>query len=432
MSIATLSENGDRILLMGNEAIARGALEAGVNVVSGYPGTPSSESVDHLAQCGTRGAMVLISCEDPGALSSTNEGDSRPYAQMMGFPLLEPGSIQEAREMTHWAFELSDRIRSVAMLRSVTRISHASGDVTVGVLPSTEVKASFEFNGPFNDQQTGPAITFPSLVEPQRLLQKTKLEKAAKLFETSPFNTYTGPDLPELLIITSSVCALYCTEAIEMLAVSSRVGVLKLGTTWPLPAGFIQGVITSRMPVHPRILVVEERISFLEGNLKVLSAESSMANERPVFYGKNTGQVPPVNELNPDRVARSLADVLGLPPQPGITLYKERAQKLAATNAPARALTFCPGCPHRASFWLIDQALKKDHRQGFVCGDIGCYTLAATDCGFYTLKTSYAMGSGAGLAAGSGKLGQFGFSQPVMAVCGDSCYLFGHGRTGDD
>ena len=185
MSEISQGKAGQTLLLQGNEAIARGALEAGVMVASSYPGTPSTEIPEnlakaaqerglyvewsinekvalevaaaasfaglrslcamkqvgvnvasdfllHLAQYGTRAGMVLVSAEDPGALSSSNEGDSRHYARMMEFPLLEPGDFQEALEMTRWAFDLSEELRTVVMVRSVTRLSHASGNVTPG------------------------------------------------------------------------------------------------------------------------------------------------------------------------------------------------------------------------------------------------------------------------------------------------------------
>ncbi len=173
---------------MGNEAIARGALEAGVRVAAGYPGTPSSEIIEtlsrfaeagrlyvewstnekvamevaaaasfaglrslcvmkqngvnvasdfllHLTGSGTRGGMVLVTCDDPGALSSVNEGESRHFARLMEIPLLEPADFQEAKEMTRWAFTLSEEIRNIVMVRSVTRMSHASGNVVLGPLP---------------------------------------------------------------------------------------------------------------------------------------------------------------------------------------------------------------------------------------------------------------------------------------------------------
>src|SRR5512142_3221129 len=174
MSIDGKQHAGDELLLMGNEAIARGALEAGVNVAAGYPGTPSSEIIEnlsrvakdrnlyvewstnekvslevaaaasfanlralcamkqngvnvasdfllHLAGSGTRGALVLVSCDDPGALSSANEGESRHFARMVEIPLLEPGDFQEAKDMTKWAFELSEEIQNLVLVRSVTR-----------------------------------------------------------------------------------------------------------------------------------------------------------------------------------------------------------------------------------------------------------------------------------------------------------------------
>ena len=183
-----LSPANCEVLFMGNEAIARGALEAGVSVASGYPGTPSSEVIEnlatvakernlyvewsanekvalevaaaasfaglrslcvmkqngvnvasdfllHLASSGTRGGIVLVTCEDPGALSSVNEGESRYFARMLEIPLLEPANFQEAKDLTKWAFELSEVIRNVVVLRSVTRMSHASGNVICGKLP---------------------------------------------------------------------------------------------------------------------------------------------------------------------------------------------------------------------------------------------------------------------------------------------------------
>ena len=102
----------------------------------------------HLAEYGTRRGLVLVSCEDPGALSSTNEGDSRPYCKMMEFPLIEPADFQEAKDMVKWAFELSEELQSLVMLRSVTRLSHASGDVTFGELPEAEPTEQANGSGP--------------------------------------------------------------------------------------------------------------------------------------------------------------------------------------------------------------------------------------------------------------------------------------------
>ena len=200
--------------MMGNEAIARGALEAGLSVAAGYPGTPSSEIIEslarvsenrnlyvewsvnekvsmevaaaasfaelrsicvlkqnglhvasdfllHLAGSGTRGGMLVIACDDPGALSSVNEGDTRHFARMIEFPLLEPGNFQEAKDMTKWAFELSEELSSIVMVRSVTRISHASGNVVLGELPEVDKQAGFKHDGPSQDPLCGAMSSSP-------------------------------------------------------------------------------------------------------------------------------------------------------------------------------------------------------------------------------------------------------------------------------
>lgn len=474
MSVISKGGAGQRVLLMGNDAIARGALEAGVHVVTGYPGTPSSEIVQtlakaasdrdlyvewsvnekvaleaaaaasfaelrslcvmkqvgvnvasdfllHLTEYGTRGGMVLVSCEDPGGLSSTNEGDSRPYSKMMEFPLIEPGDFQEAKDMTRWAFELSEQLRNLVMLRSVTRMSHASGDVVLGDLASKqpEAGACFSFDGDLLDQMKGPITTIPGMVEPMHRRQQDKLRQAAEIFETSPFNTYAGPERPELLVITSSAASLYSREALTLLGLADRVGLLKLGTTWPLPPR----LLASRLATTDRVLIVEEGTPFLEDNIKTLAAELALEIGSKTFHGAKDGTLPAVGELNPDRVAEGIARIMGDPYRPVSEKYSERAAEIAVTGAPPRALSFCPGCPHRATYWHLTEALQRDHRRGFVCGDIGCYTLGAFACGFNTLKTSHAMGSGTGVASGFGKLARFGLDQPVMAICGDSTFF---------
>lgn len=463
---------GDRILMMGNDALARGALEAGVDVVSGYPGTPSSEIIEnlsrvskqrgmylewsvnekvatevaaagsfaglrsmvvmkqvgvnvasdfllHLSEYGTRGGMVLISCEDPGALSSTNEGESRPYAKMMEFPLIEPGDFQDAKDMVVYAFELSERIRNIVMIRSVTRLSHASGMVTLGDLPEKQSVARFTFTGTFFDQMDGPVVTVPGITDFLHSRQRDKLRVAATDFEAARFNNYQGSAEPEMLIIASSACYLYAREAIEILNLRDRVGLLKLGTTWPLP----ENLLAKYLSRTDTIMVVEEVQPFLEDNIKALVAELGEKVGFKTFIGKGNGDIPPVGEMNPDHVIKVLVDHFKMPQPSGSESYQKASEKIAADGAPTRALTFCPGCPHRASFWSIQTALKLDNRDGFVCGDIGCYTLAILPTGFNTLKTGHSMGSGLGVASGFGKLGQFGFDQPVIAVCGDSTFF---------
>jgi len=458
------------VLLMGNEAIARGALEAGVRVAAGYPGTPSSEIIEtlarfsetgklyvewstnekvamevaaaasfaglrslcvmkqngvnvasdfllHLTGSGTRGGMILVTCDDPGALSSVNEGESRHFARLMEIPLLEPADFQEAKEMTRWAFDLSEAIRNVVMVRSVTRMSHASGNVLLGSRQVAAVKAEFICDGPVSDPDRGPMISTP-VIQKHRL-QQDKLRKAAALFEENPFNTYEGPQNPELLIITSSACMLYSREAVSLLRAEDRAGILKFGTTWPLPPALLK----RHLQGAGKILIVEEVLPFLEDQVKILAAEEAGEIGIKTFYGKNDGILPRVGELNPDLVTAAIGRILGIEPPAIPADYREKLRALT-TTLPKREQTFCPGCPHRASFWGIREALQRDGRGGFLCGDIGCYAMASLfpAAGFYTAKTLHSMGSGTGLASGFGKLGPFGLEQPAMAVCGDSTF----------
>ncbi|MFW6334546.1 MAG: thiamine pyrophosphate-dependent enzyme, partial [Desulfosalsimonas sp.] len=381
----------------------------GVNVASDF--------LLHLAGGGTRGGLVLVPCDDPGALSSINEGESRHFARLLEIPLLEPGDFQEAKDMIKRAFELSEEIGNLVMVRSVTRLSHASGIVELGELPELRPKARFRHTGFILDPAEGAVTSAP--VGYKHLLQQEKLQKAGQIFETSRFNTYTGPQAPELLVITSSACNLYSREEIEILGLWDRVGLLKLGTTWPLP----QKLIRSGLEKSGSVLVVEEVISFLEENVKVLAAELAPEIGAKKIYAKRDGTLPSVGEMNPDVVISALAGIFGLDYTPAAEEYTERAKLCVLEGAPGRDLTFCPGCPHRASFWTLNSVLALDGREGFVCGDIGCYSMGMRETGYYTLKTMHAMGSGTGLASGFGKLGRFGMDQPVIAVSGDSTFF---------
>ena len=462
---------GVEVLLMGNEAIARGALEAGIQVAAAYPGTPSSEILEnlsrvadknglyvewsanekvalevaaaasfaglrslcamkqnginvasdfllHLVGSGVRGGMVLVTCDDPGALSSVNEGESRHFARLLEIPLLEPGDFQEAKDMIPWAFALSEEIRSIVMVRSVTRMSHASGNVLLGELPIKKRQAFFSSDGDVLDPDHGPMFSTP--VIRKHILQQERVRQTREMFEKCAFNRYEGPGQPELLVITSSACSLYSKEAIHLLGLKDRVGLLTLGTTWPVPSE----LVASHMASAEKVLIVEEVLPFLEEHIKVLAAEKGDRIGKTKFFGKNDGTIPMVGELNPDLVAKAIGKIFGIPYEGMSSDYEGRLKALTASSVPNREQTFCPGCPHRASFWVMHQALALDGRQGFVCGDIGCYSLAAISPanGYHTMKTIHSMGSGTGLASGFGKLGSFAMDQPVLTVCGDSTF----------
>jgi indolepyruvate ferredoxin oxidoreductase alpha subunit len=462
-TIATYAPGTDQ-LLMGNEAIARGALEAGVGFASAYPGTPSSEIIGSLAEAakeagiyaewsvnekvaleaaaaasfvgmraivamkqnginvasdflmtlnltGTIGGLVVVISDDPSAHSSTNEQDTRPIAKWADLPLLEPATFQEAKDMTRWAFELSEELKTVCLVRGVTRVSHARGDVHLGEPTPPGQPGRFAPTSP---------VQFATLPAPlKHNLLHQKLAKAGEIFESSPFNWYMGPEKPEVLVVTSGSGWLYSLEAVKALGREDSVGILKLGTTWPLP----EKLVLERLAQAEKVLVVEEVDPFLENNLKELVGGNLTAVGPLTFYGKGSGHLPSYGELNPDLVLQALASVLGIEKPARPSEYVEKAQALTGLVTHARVVGFCAGCPHRATFWSVKNALKLDGRGGFVTGDIGCYTMAIGPAGYFQLKTVQAMGSGTGLASGFGKLGAMGFKQPVVAVCGDSTFF---------
>lgn len=453
-------DGGKEILLQGNEAIARGALEAGVAFCAGYPGNPSSEIIENLAKAsqrlpiyvewsvnekvaleaataasfagcramacmkqngvnvtsdfltnlslsGTKGGLVLVSCDDPGGISSTNEEDARWFARLACIPLLEPATPREALEMTRWAFALSEAIENIVLLRSVSRLSHTRSNVLIRGLPEFDVKARFDPDIPFH--------TFP-VVDKDRARHE-KLNRAAHDFETSVFNSYDGPENPELLIISSGCAWNYARESVEILSLEERVGLLKMGTTWPLP----QGLLKRHLRQCDQILFVEEIDAFLEDNVKAFCADAGEETGTKVFMGRSSGHIPLCGELSPSILLQVLGEHFDQAWEQD--RFQAHVNSLMPEDLPPRAFGFCPGCPHRGSYYAIKIALAWDNRDGFVSGDIGCYSLGLFPTGFNQVKSVHAMGSGLGLASGYGKLDRFGFDQPVITVCGDSTFF---------
>ena len=238
------------------------------------------------------------------------------------------------------------------------------------------------------------------------------------MFESSPFNWYEGPEKPDLLIVTSGSGWFYSLEAVRALELEKSVGILKLATTWPLP----EKLVRQHLSQAAEVLVVEEIDPFLEGNLKELVGEDPSAVGPIKFYGKRSGHIPGSGEINPDIVTGALARILDIEYRPVQPDYSQKALALTSPFTHGRMVGFCAGCPHRATFWSIKNALKLDGRDGFVSGDIGCYSMAVGPTGYWQVKTMQAMGSGTGMACGFGNLAEFGFDQPVVAVCGDSTF----------
>ncbi|HYQ61315.1 MAG TPA: thiamine pyrophosphate-dependent enzyme, partial [Desulfatiglandales bacterium] len=461
MSSIAQNAPGKTVLLMGNEAIARGALEAGVKVCAAYPGSPSSEIIGTLAKVagemglhvewsvnekvalevaaaasfaglrglcamkqnglnvasdfllnlnltGTGGGLVLVVADDPSGVSSSNEEDSRIYAKLGDLPLLEPATFQEAKEMTKTGFEISEQLGLPVLIRSVTRVSHARGNVSLDEIPKASPKPRFE--------NSRPRLAFPPVTNHKVLHER--FNRAKQIFEESPFNFYRGPEKPELLVVTSGSGYMYSLEALINLRVQERVGILKMGTTWPLPGD----LLLKHLKKTDRILFVEEVDPFLENNVKETYAQNCIALGLKSFFGKVSKNIPDTGELNPEIVTRAIQTLLDVSYEPRPPDYAQRAHEAASALAPSRTLGFCPGCPHRATYWAIKMALALDGRDGFVLGDIGCYSMGMFPSGFGQMKTLHAMGSGSGLACGFGQLERFGLKQPVVAVCGDSTF----------
>jgi indolepyruvate ferredoxin oxidoreductase alpha subunit len=454
---------GTKHLLMGNDAIARGALEAGAQFAAGYPGTPSSEIIQTLSQAakalnlhvewstnekaavegaaaaafaglrslaamknaglsvaldflthlsytglGDRGgAMVAVVCDDPNAHSSGDETDSRWLGKFASAPVLEPSSVQEAKVMTKWAFELSEEFGCFVFLRGYTRLCHASSTIEMDDLPGSPRKAKSDASKTIS----------PYLAWPKHAAVLENLEKIRERFEASIFNGYTGPEEPELVIVCGGSGFSCSTEALDILGLQDRVGILRLGTLWPFPAKLVREWLAK----SEKILVVEEVDPFLEIHIKETIADAHMESRK--VYGKGSGHLPEYGEITPNRVLTALGKIFDVDHEARDAGYEKMLTEASDQLLISRGLTWCPGCPHRASFWALDKAIKADGRNAYVTGDIGCSTLDVFPEGKGQINLLHAMGSSTGLAAGFGQLEAFGYQQPVIAICGDSTFF---------
>jgi indolepyruvate ferredoxin oxidoreductase alpha subunit len=461
-----LDKPGARVPLTGNEAVARGALEAGIAFVASYPGSPTAEVPGTLARIaqqfdlyvewssnekvamegaaaasfaglrslavmkvdglnvamdfasalsisGCRGGMVIMVGDDPGSHSSIREEDSRNICKVLHFPVLEPSTVQMAKDLTLAAFTLSESLGVPVVLRCVSRICHGNGAVLLGEIPRQERKAIFP--------KTERMIAFSIQ---RHALQEEKLVAAAGWAEDCRFNRYEGPKDAKKLVISSGPSAFYAREGLQIIGIKDSVGVLEVATVWPLPPK----LLLKHLKHASEVVFAEDVEPFLEDNVMALSA-LHWNDVGPIkFYGKRSGDVtgpngPGIGELNPEIMAASLARIFHISYQrPGIK-GAEEFNSLMGGALPSRELALCPGCPHRASMWAIKTALELDGREGILLGDIGCFCLGIGRTGYYLLQTLHCMGGGIGLASGMGQLSRFGLTQPVVTVLGDSTFF---------
>jgi len=448
-----------KLLLLGNEAIVRGALEAGLGFATTYPGTPSSEIGDNLfriagesdlyfeystnekvaletaagaavsgvrtlcsmkhvglnvaadplmtlAYVGVRGGMVIITADDPSMFSSQNEQDNRIYARLSNLPMLEPASAQEAKEMTKAAFEISEALELPILLRTTTRLSHHRGSVTTGPLVPPATKGAFEKN----------SARFVTVPVNARLRHKILLEqedKARDMACRSPFNTVTGGG--PWGIATSGMAYAYVADAIKDLGIEDKVKILKLGFTYPFPdklaVDFIQSV--------EKILVVEELEPVLENSLKVTAQTNGLTTP---IAGKGADLFSRLYEYHPGMVREVIARFFATAYSPPTPI--DVKEDPAPVQLPMRPPNLCAGCPHRATYYAVNSVLRETQTEAVFPTDIGCYTLGILPP-LQTADFLICMGSSVTSAAGISRV----TDKKVIAFIGDSTF-FHSGVTG--
>ncbi len=447
------NEPGQELLLLGNEAIARGALEAGLAFATCYPGTPSSEiplqfyrisqesdlyfeySVNEkvalevaasAAVCGLRSmvtmkhvglnvaadplmtvayegvkaGLVIVSADDPSMFSSQNEQDNRYYARLSSAPMLEPTNAQEMKDMAAAAFELSEELELPVLLRTTTRLSHVRGAVTLGELRPIKKKATFQKN-PFH------WVAIPAVARRLHQLLLERSERALALSERSPYNEIIGDG--KWGIVTSGVSVNYVQDAVRDLDLAGQTSVLKLGFSWPLPK---QLCVTFLRRVE-KVLVVEELEPLLENDLKVLAQENGITLS---IKGKGVGGLSRLYEYDPGMVRKAIAGHFGIDYEGPATVDTSGLPEL-----PARPPNLCPGCPHRATYFAVKQVYGPD---AIYPNDIGCYTLGLLppiSMADYLLCMGASVSTSCGFAQAT--------DQKVVAFIGDSTF-FHSGITG--
>jgi len=392
------------MLLLGNEAIVRGALEAGISFATCYPGTPSSEiplnffpisketdlyfeystnekvamevaagaaisglrtmvTMKHvglnvaadplmtLAYTGVTGGMVIINADDPSLFSSQNEQDNRYYARLSGCPMLEPTNPQEMKEITKYAFDLSEQLQLPVFVRTTTRLAHVSGAVALGELKPGKKVGHF-------DKNPMRFVTVPAVSRGLHVKLLEKYNKAQEISSTCPYNEIIGNG--KWGLVGSGSAFGYLRDAVRDLGIEDKVSILKLGMTWPLP----KDLILKFLKQVDKVLVVEELEPLNETEIRGLAQENGITLE---IKGKGVGGFSRLFEYDPGMVRQTVAGYFGVPYTPPKPLDLSGIPEL-----PGRPPNLCAGCPHRATYYAVKQVYGKD---GVFPTDIGCYTL---------------------------------------------------------
>ncbi len=441
-------------IFLGNEAVALGLLEGGCQVVTSYPGTPSSEilpgvmklvrseglhtytewstnekvaldnafataisgkraaccmkqvglnvaadSLMSAAYLGTVGGLVIVSCDDPGPHSSQTEQDTRLMARLAKVPVLDPSSPREARDMARMALEISEEFKVPVILRPAIRVCHARQSLSWSPLKDNETKASFE-KDPSHWAAT-PRFRF--------LLHKElnkKLDAISRRFEelegVNFHDLESGRTYP-LGIVAGGTPYAVVRDILDE-EKRSDIPVLKIGGPYPFPERMGKEFLSA----CEKVLVVEETDTVIEYFLR----------ERDKVLGRLSGHVPGEGELAPQVLHQVIDGVLrelGLEPLSRVD-DKEVTELIGSMELPVRRPTLCPGCPHRASFYAIRKAQPK----AIFTSDIGCYTLGLNLGG---VDTCLDMGAGITMASGFyHAYAQDGEEQPIVATIGDSTF----------
>ncbi len=415
-----------KVLLSGNEAIARGAYESGVVFASAYPGTPSTEILENIAAydeiyaewspnekvaldaaigaayagkralaamkhvglnvaaealfyssyTGFDGGLVIITADDPGMHSSQNEQDNRYYAKFAKVPMLEPTDSQEAKDFVGLALEISEKFDTPVLLRPTTRICHSNAPVELG-----ERKATKGEPKPFT-RNPSKYTMIPGFARRRHPVMEQRLKDLAEYAETFPYNKVEWGDR-SLGVVANGVAYQYARE------VFPDASFLRLGMSWPLPEKLIRDFASQ----VEKVVIVEELDPFLEEHLKMMGIE--VAAGKDIF--------PLIDEFNPG-IVRDAAYKAGLVDK------TVEVQKIDLGELPPRPPVLCAGCPHRPVYYM----LKK---YGLVVdSDIGCYALAVLPP-IATTDTLGCMGASIGVAHGINKAG---VEERAVATIGDS------------